>query len=243
MDGYDPTTGPPELSPIVTMVDNVQALVAAGGPVVMVLLGMSIMALTIVLVKMWQFHAAAIGKTRAVAQAVSLHRSGRTDDALAVLRTAPGVMASVVGCALRGIGGQVPDAEVREEVMRLGTDMLERLRSWLRPLEVIAALAPLLGQFGTVLGMIEAFQQLEQAGSQVDPSILSGGIWQALLTTAVGLGVAMPVVVALNWLERRVDRLAHEMDTTVTQVFTRDLAGPISQTQQSHGRPVPAVAF
>ena len=93
-----------------------------------------------------------------------------------------------------------------------------------RILEVIASLAPLLGLFGTVLGMIEAFRQLEAAGNQVNPAILSGGIWQALLTTAVGLAVAMPVVAVLNWLERRVDALAHEMDSVVTRVFTEDLS-------------------
>ncbi len=71
--------------------------------------------------------------------------------------------------------------------------------------------------------MIEAFQQLEQAGSQVDPALLSGGIWEALLTTAVGLAVAMPVVAALAWLERTVDRLSQVMESVVTQVFTRDL--------------------
>ncbi len=57
--------------------------------------------------------------------------------------------------------------------------------------------------------MIEAFRQLEAAGNQVNPAILSGGIWEALLTTAVGLAVAIPAVVALNWLERRIERLAH----------------------------------
>jgi biopolymer transport protein ExbB len=56
----------------------------------------------------------------------------------------------------------------------------------------------LLGLFGTVLGMVEAFRQLELAGSQVDPAVLSGGIWQALLTTAVGLAVAIPAVLAHN---------------------------------------------
>ena len=72
--------------------------------------------------------------------------------------------------------------------------------------------------------MIDAFRQLEQAGNQVDPAVLSGGIWEALLTTAVGLAVAMPTVVALNWLERRVDRLAFEIDDIVTQSFTVDLS-------------------
>ena len=78
--------------------------------------------------------------------------------------------------------------------------------------------------------MIEAFRQLEAAGNQVNPAILSGGIWQALLTTAVGLAVAIPVVAILNWLERRVDGLAHEMDNLVTQVFTEDLSeGALNQ--------------
>jgi len=84
--------------------------------------------------------------------------------------------------------------------------------------------APLLGLFGTVLGMIEAFRKLAEAGNQVNPAILSGGIWEALLTTAVGLAVAIPVVVLCNWFERRVERVGHEMESLVTQVFTQDLS-------------------
>jgi len=123
---------------------------------------------------------------------------------------------------------------VREEVARYGGDALYSLRSLFRPLEVIGSLAPLLGLFGTVLGMIEAFRQLEGAGAQVDPAILSGGIWVALLTTAVGLAVAMPAVALLNWLERRVDGLAHEMNMVVTQVFTEDLSRDDRQQEHRH---------
>ena len=125
---------------------------------------------------------------------------------------------------------------MREEALRFGGDALESLRAGFRPLEVIASLAPLLGLFGTVLGMIEAFHQLELAGSEVDPAILSGGIWEALLTTAVGLAVAIPVVAALSWMERRVERLAHQMTSITTSVFTVDLSeegceyGPCART-------------
>lgn len=82
----------------------------------------------------------------------------------------------------------------------------------------MAQLAPLLGLFGTVLGMISAFQALQQAGAQVDPSILAGGIWVALLTTAVGLAVAMPTSVALSWFEVRMEAdrvLAHKALHTI----------------------------
>jgi biopolymer transport protein ExbB len=80
-----------------------------------------------------------------------------------------------------------------------------RLEHGFRFLDTVAQIAPLLGLFGTVLGMIDAFRALQDAGSQVDPSILAGGIWVALLTTAVGLAVAMPTSALLSWLETRME--------------------------------------
>ena len=208
-----------------SMPERALELFQAGGPVVAILTAMSVLALAIVLVKLWQFRAARIGDRRTAHEALRLYRSGRHRDAMALAERSPNPAAQALVRAFRGQRRELPEAKVREEVVRYGRDMLEALRSWFRPLEVIASLAPLLGLFGTVLGMIEAFRQLEQAGNQVNPAILSGGIWQALLTTAVGLAVAIPVVAVLNWLERQVDRLAQEMDSTVTQVFTEDLSG------------------
>ena len=97
---------------------------------------------------------------------------------------------------------------------------LENLRSHMRMLEVIAALSPLLGLLGTVLGMIKVFRELELAGSKVDPSILSGGIWEALLTTALGLSIAIPAVLMVNYFDRVIDRTRHRMEDSATQVFT-----------------------
>jgi len=115
---------------------------------------------------------------------------------------------------------QHDETMVREEVSRIAKNHIARLRSWLRPLELIASLSPLLGLLGTVLGMIEAFRRLESAGNHVDPALLSGGIWQALLTTAVGLVVAIPVLLAHQWLDRRVDNCTHHMEDLTTRVFT-----------------------
>ena len=219
-------------------------MVDAGGPVIVILAVMSVLALAILFVKLAQFHAARLGDRQRGRQAVALYRSGRIGEAADLAGRSPNPVCQALA---RGMAGQrrgIPEARVREEVARYAGDALESLRSYFRPLEVIASLAPLLGLFGTVLGMIEAFQQLEQAGNQVNPAILSGGIWQALLTTAAGLAVAIPVVVILNWLERRVDRVAHEMDSLVTQLFTDDLAGA-PEERDSHAantlRPAPAV--
>ncbi|WP_119166573.1 MotA/TolQ/ExbB proton channel family protein [Algihabitans albus] len=227
------------------LVDQGLALFQAGGPVVAILAVMSVVSLAIVFVKLWQFRAARLGDGRTAQESLWLWRTGRTGEALALADSSRNPVAQALARALRGQRRGLPEARVREEVLRYGTDVLEALRSWFRPLEVIASLAPLLGLFGTVLGMIEAFRQLEAAGNQVNPAILSGGIWEALLTTAVGLAVAIPVVALLNWLERRVDRLAHEMDSTVTCVFTDDLSAETEEDRNHAGagfRPVPAAA-
>lgn len=204
------------------------AFLDAGGPVVVILLGCSVVALAIVLMKLWQFHAARLGRRRSAQQAVALLRQGRAAEALGLLAGRRDPLAEVLARAIHGRQRRdLPEATVREEVLRSGNEVIENLRSHLSALEVIGGIAPLLGLFGTVLGMIEAFRQLAEAGSKVNPAVLSGGIWEALLTTAVGLAVAIPVMVFHNWFERRVERTAHDMENLVTQVFTQDLAsGP-----------------
>lgn len=214
--------------------EQLTQLLQAGGPVVAILLAMSVIALTIILLKLWQFQAVRTGERRTAVEALRLWKSGRVGEALARTEGNRNPVVQALGRAMRGQHRGLPEAKVREEVLRYGGDVLETLRGGFRPLEVIASLAPLLGLFGTVLGMIKAFQQLEAAGNQVNPAILSGGIWEALLTTAVGLAVAIPTVALLNWLERRVDRLAHDMDNLVTQVFTEDLSAELTSEEETH---------
>ncbi|MET4699754.1 biopolymer transport protein ExbB [Constrictibacter sp. MBR-5] len=201
------------------------------GPAGMVLGLFSVAGLAIVLLKLWQFASVRIGQRSFVDPALRHFRMGRRDAALAELAKSRNPIARVLEVAIGGSGRADPEL-LREEAWRVGNEHLEGLRSHLRGLEVIASLSPLLGLFGTVLGMISAFQQLETAGSRVDPSILSGGIWEALLTTAIGLAVAIPAVVALHWLERMIERLGSDMENAVTRVFT----APIVVGEAEHGR-------
>ena len=217
-------TAPATAGPLEDPAARAMELLQAGGPVVVILLLLSVAALAIVFVKLWQFRAARLGDPGPAREAIRLWEADRGAEALERASASRNPVARVLSRAMEGQRRGLPEARLREEVVRYGSDLLVALRGWFRPLEVIASLAPLLGLFGTVLGMIDAFRQLEAAGNQVNPAILSGGIWEALLTTAVGLAVAMPVVAVLNWLERRVDRLAHEMDSLVTRVFTVELA-------------------
>lgn len=220
---------------MVAVVERAQELLVLAGPVVLVLAAMSVLALTLTLLKVWQFHRARIGDERRLDTALAAWREGRERDVLEIARASASPAVEAVARAVRGRRRGVAEARVREELGRFGSEVVEDLRGGLRTLEVIASLAPLLGLLGTVLGMIDAFRQLELAGNRVDPAVLSGGIWEALLTTAVGLSVAIPVIAVVTWLERRVDRFEHRFDNAVASVFTEDLSEP-REDATDHGR-------
>ncbi len=196
-------------------------LLQRGGPVVLVLLLMAVLATVILIGKTLQFHKLGIGRRTELYASLREWRKGHWQQAFDSLKSVPDhPVGRVMDAGMQGLLADKNEATVREEVTRIARNHLERLRSWLRVLELIASLSPLLGLLGTVIGMIEAFRRLESAGNQVDPALLSGGIWQALLTTAVGLVVAIPALVAHQWLERRVERCAHTMEDCTTRVFT-----------------------
>lgn len=196
-------------------------LLQRGGPVVLLLAMMSVVAASILIAKLLQFSVLGIGHRKKLYDSLSDWRKGHLQAATQTLKKLPRhPVARVMDAAMHGLQSDRSEATVREEVTRIARNHIEHLRGWLRVLELIATLSPLLGLLGTVIGMIEAFRQLESAGNQVDPALLSSGIWQALLTTAVGLVVAIPALVAHQWLERKVERCAHTMEDCTTRVFT-----------------------
>lgn len=209
------------------MVERLNILLELGGPVLITLMVLSVIALSIITYKSLQF-IMLLGQGRSFVPVVLKHyRARHYEDALRILARRRSPVARVMDVAIIGHArADLKEFTVREEVERVAALYLERMRSFLRGLEVIGTLSPLLGLLGTVLGMIDAFQQLEYAGSRVDPGVLSGGIWEALLTTAAGLVVAIPTLAMLNWFERIVQRTAHEMENAVTQIFTAAVNEP-----------------
>mgnify|MGYP001242301408 CR=1 FL=1 len=95
---------------------------------------------------------------------------------------------------------------------------VNKVESFLSVLEIIAQVSPLLGLLGTILGMIASFTELEVGGSNIDPSILAGGIWTALLTTAIGLIVAIPALVAFHFFEKRVLSIKNKLNNLLLQL-------------------------
>ena len=197
--------------------------VEAGGPIIIILTVLSVVGLALIVVKLVQFTLLRVGDHRFVERIWAEIRDGHPDDALAHVASRNGVVARVMETALRAkaIAGDTPSA--REEVERVAKAKLDGLERGLPLLSLIATVSPLLGLLGTVLGMIEAFQRLETAGDRVDPAILSGGIWEALLTTAAGLSVAIPAAAFYTWLQRAVDVAGQHMEDAATRVFTANL--------------------
>jgi len=195
-----------------------------GGPAMLVLVLMSIAAMTLTIVKVWEFFEHRYGDERFVEPLLAAWRAGSAEAQIAALRTHPSPLAQLMIEAVDGLRRYGPSEALREQIAQQAADRLASARTLLRPLEVIGQLAPLVGLLGTVLGMIEAFQRLQAAGDRVDPAILSGGIWEALLTTAAGLIVAIPTIAVLNWLERRVERLHQAMESALTRLFARPQA-------------------
>ena len=186
----------------------------AGGPTMWVLGLMSVVALATLISKILQFSRLRPLRTRqADALLDALEERG---EAILPERppTAPVERVIVSAWQHRDLDPE----SWEEDARRRGREALEELRGGLRALEVIGALAPLLGLLGTVFGMIGAFQALEHAGSQVDPAILSGGIWEALMTTAAGLSVAIPTLLAFHWADRTIERCRERLQDRLARL-------------------------
>jgi biopolymer transport protein ExbB len=194
--------------------ERLLALLDLGGPVVALLAALSVVVLAVALYKLWQFHAARVGTHARLQQALNAWDRGERAQARARLGESRSHLAPLVAGALDARG----DRAVRQRLEAEGAMAFARLEGGFRILDNIAQIAPLLGLFGTVLGMIDAFRALQAAGAAVDPSILAGGIWVALLTTAAGLAVAMPTSLLLSWFESRIARERDFADLLLARV-------------------------
>lgn len=187
------------MSYVVQVRDAALGFVELGGWVVALLLVLSVVSGAVALWKLWQLHAFGVGRHAPLLAAIAANDEGQTARAFTLARTAPSHLGPLLVLALQA-------KEARERLYTMAEARLARLEAGGRLLDFVAQTAPLLGLFGTVLGMIDAFRAMQVAGQDVDPSILAGGIWVALMTTAAGLAVAMPLTAVLSWFDGRMAR-------------------------------------
>lgn len=191
-----------------------------GGPALWVIAGLSVVTLGLILWKLWRLSLMGAWRRSASEKAVALWQKGQHDAALSSIQHRKGLRARVVKAAMQADRTLHSD-DARDETARVARGALMDAGSGLRALDLIATIAPLVGLLGTVLGMIDAFQALQDSGARADPSALAGGIWEALLTTAAGMAVAIPASMALSWFDSINDRLAHDFDDLATRILTK----------------------
>jgi biopolymer transport protein ExbB len=193
------------------------SLIEKGGPIMWVIIGCSIVALTVFLERLFHLYRAKVNAGLFMSEVNGRIAAGKIDEALDLCENVPGPLAYILKVAIanRGKGR----AEMKEAVEEAGLHEVPRLEKHLPVLATVAHISPLLGLLGTVAGMIEVFHQIQLLGGVVNPGDLAGGIWEALLTTAAGLVVAIPAFVAYNYLVSRVSGIVLDMEKGATSVI------------------------
>ncbi|UWQ27019.1 MotA/TolQ/ExbB proton channel family protein (plasmid) [Leisingera aquaemixtae] len=189
-----------------------------GGPSIWALAALSVITLALILWKIWRLALIGAWSRGKAGRAVEAFERGDTGAALAIVKGRIGIRSRVVAAALTALAA-LPEDRAREETARVAKLHLGSAATGLGALELIATIAPLLGLLGTVLGMIAAFQALQAAGARADPALLAGGIWEALLTTAAGMAVAIPASAALTWFEAVITRIRRDIEDSATRLF------------------------
>lgn len=195
-------------------------LIQKGGPVMYPIILCSVLALAIVIERFYHLYKARIDTKDFMNNVEITIKRNRIAEAIKICDKTPGPISRIVkACILKH---DRPRQEIRESIEDAGHQEVPRLEKHLSLLATIAHISPLLGLLGTVTGMVRAFQIIQEKSvsfNPVSPGDLAGGIWEALLTTVAGLIVAIPTVVAYNYLVSRVDEFVLEMERSAAEVM------------------------
>ena len=198
--------------------EQVLETLRSGGPIIIVLLVLSLFSLALIVVKVLQLRGVTAGGA-ARAEAIETWAQGDRHAALKSMGSRNSPADRITLAAMEGLNAGRPRTAVEAGLEWRGNEEVSAMNRHIRLLELIAMISPLLGLLGTVLGMIQSFQELALAEGAANASLLAGGIWQALLTTAAGLLVAIPAAVAASLLSDRVERAASAIESSVGQLF------------------------
>lgn len=192
-------------------------LLQHGGLIMWLLLVLSAVAIAVFVERLLHYHRAQINSAEFLNGVRNVLKRENIVEALSICDATPGPVPRLVKTAIlnqeRGREG------VREALEEAGLLEVPRLEEKLNVLATIAQIAPLLGLFGTVLGFIDIFDELQRAGVNAHSSQLAEGVWQALVCTAFGLGVAIPSYAGYNYLVSRVNSIVLDMEKASTEIL------------------------
>ena len=198
------------------------AYLARGGPVMIPLLVVALLALALILERLFALRRESRGTSRFAGEIADTYRDKGLQSALALAKGGRGAAARVMRAGLEKAGASTDIFE--ESLHEAALAELPRLERHLPSIAVLATVAPLLGLLGTVTGMISAFDTITAYGTS-DPRLLSGGISEALLTTTVGLIIAIPVLLVHGFLSAKVDRITADMEQASSRLIAAVMEG------------------
>ena len=206
-----------------------------GGVLVIPILLCSVLALAIFLERLIRFSRVNIKDYSFVEKFSRYIRQGEDQQAYDLACSVDAPACRIVASAME-VKDQ--DRETLETVIAHAKDEeIRNLSRYLQALATIGNIAPLLGLLGTVMGMIKAFMVIQQMGGKVNAAVLAGGIWEAMMTTALGLAVALPTIVAHSYLVSRVDKFEAQLHdgavSFIKALSKRDYAGKSPKSSEA----------
>lgn len=195
-------------------------LIARGGPLMFLIIACSVIAVAVVIERLWHLRRAEINTEEFMENISETLKRNKILDAIDKCNAMPGPIAHILKAGI--LKHDRSRMEIREAIEDAGLHEIPRLEKNLGILATIAHISPLLGLLGTVTGMVRAFQVIEQKSVSlipVNPGDLAGGIWEALITTVAGLAVAIPTYVAYNFLVSKTDGFVLQMEKSATDLI------------------------
>lgn len=190
-----------------------------GGPIMGLIILCSVTAFAVFIERMWCLRSAKIDTSKFMQEISAKVKSNKVMEALDMCNITRGPIARILKAGIMKYDR--PRHDIKEAIEDAGIHEVPLLEKNLGVLATIAHIAPLLGLLGTVVGMLKAFQVIEEKAMSmvpVNPGDLAGGIWEALITTVAGLSVAIPTYVVYNYLVSRVDNFVLDMEKSATEL-------------------------
>jgi len=196
---------------------NLFSILIKGGILMIPIFLCSIIALIVIIERWLYLRKLHINARSFILQVKALIMKGKITDAVVFAKKIASPIAKITKAGVERYNR--PRQEIKEAIESAGRAEVYQLENNLGILATIAATAPLLGFLGTVTGMIRAFIQVQNLGGNVDASVLAGGIWEALVTTAAGLAIGIPCLIFYNWLQSKVEYFVYEMEENSTAII------------------------
>ena len=184
-------------------------LFRAGGPLMWIILACSVIALTIVFERLFSLRRNTVAPSRLLEQVLEMLEKGSLTPQKAELVAQHSPLGSVLSAGLANL--HLGRDSMREAIEERGKQVVHRMGHYLNALGTIASITPLIGLLGTVIGMIKVFTAITVSGVG-DPTILSGGISEALITTAAGLSVGIPCLMFYRYFRNKISELSVIME-------------------------------